>query len=471
MSNIRHPSSYRDPKGYVLRSGGRIFRLIEDSALNDFKNLQSSGILDKLSSLGHIVATWKVKAEDTPSEITDSLTNNPHLLVEHEFIPFISYPYEWPFALLKKAAILYLELYLELLESNFALSDGSAYNIQFIGTKPIFIDILSICPYREGEYWAGYKQFCEQFLNPLLLTSLNGVAHQSWLRGSPEGIPIEDMAKILPLHSKLSWRVQLHVHLHAKMYLKSLSENYTEQTSNSIQKYKPMPKSALIWLLKSLRTWISELNPRAKKHTLWKNYEQNTSYDQLERESKREFISRYANQVKPQEVLDIGCNTGNYSQIALASGVKRVIGIDFDHGAIDIAVARSDDQKINLLPLIIDAMNPSPNQGWAQREWLGFSERTNADGLLALAFLHHIIIGKNVPIEQAIEWLVTLAPSGVIEFVPKNDPMVKLLLANRVDIFPKYNIEFFRNELSRHVSIINELVISSSGRTLFEFKR
>ena len=63
---------------------------------------------------------------------------NSDFLLEHKKIPFISYPYEWSFEQLKDAALHHLDFNIFLLEKNFQLSDATAYNIQFIGNKPIF---------------------------------------------------------------------------------------------------------------------------------------------------------------------------------------------------------------------------------------------------------------------------------------------------------------------------------------------
>ena len=467
-----HQSSYRDPAGNVLISKGRVFRTIAESAWDNFRLVQASGILDKLSASGRVVATWPVSLADAPVELANILAYGNCLLVEHQRVPFISYPYEWSFTFLKRAALHHLDLHLDLLQSNFTLSDASAYNIQFIGTRPIFIDILSIRPYVEGEYWVGYRQFCEQFLNPLLLTSITGVSYNGWFRGKTEGISVEDMAMLLPLRSKVSWQVLLHVVLHGYMSAKARSASaisgHLSVTSNRV---RPMKKSALIWLIGSLRNWIAEFKPIGVAGTVWQDYERNTSYAYSEEEAKRSFIARYIGHRKPTEVLDLGCNKGSYSQLVLSVGATRVLGIDFDAAAIEGAVERADELKLNLLPLIIDGMNPSPNQGWAQREWLGFKERINADGILALAFLHHLVIGRNVPMANAVDWLVGLAPSGVIEFVPKHDPMVQRMLENREDIFPNYHIDVFRQELGLRVAVVNESVISKSGRTLFEYQR
>ena len=78
------------------------------------------------------------------------------------------------------------------------LSDATAYNIQFIGTRPLFIDVLSFVRYREGQVWKGHKQFCEQFLNPLLLHAYFGISHNAWFRGALEGVAVDDLAALLP---------------------------------------------------------------------------------------------------------------------------------------------------------------------------------------------------------------------------------------------------------------------------------
>ena len=132
-------------------------------------------------------------------------------MVQHPKLPFISYPYEWCFTALKRAALLHLDIQMRCLEQGVALSDASAYNIQFLGPKPIFIDSLSFRRYREDEFWLGHKQFSEQFLNPLLLRALLGVTHNAWYRGGLEGIPTAELNRLLPLHRKLSWDVLTNV--------------------------------------------------------------------------------------------------------------------------------------------------------------------------------------------------------------------------------------------------------------------
>ena len=142
-------------------------------------------------------------------------------------------------------------------------------------------------------------------------------------------------------------------------------------------------------------------------------------------------------------LFDLGCNTGEYCEVALSSGAKRAVGFDFDQGALERAYARAKDKNLELLPLFLDAANPSPDQGWNMKERPGLTTRCKADAVMALAFEHHLAIARNIPLDQVVDWLVGMAPTGVIEFVHKSDPTVQQLLALREDIFDDYTSEAF----------------------------
>ena len=233
-----------------------MFRALDPAAWKAFEALRRSGILKKLSDSGQVVATWLVDPSTVPPQLSECIDGRR--LIEHACIPYISYPYEWPFSLLKKAALHHLELQMELLDAGFTLSDASAYNVQFRGTKPVFIDIPSIRAYEAGQYWAGYRQFCEQFLNPLLITSLTGVPHHAWFRGSMEGLDVEHLARILPARACLSWRSLVHIILHARMIASADRGDRAALKVASAGRWS-MSKAALVWLLGSMRTWIAGL--------------------------------------------------------------------------------------------------------------------------------------------------------------------------------------------------------------------
>lgn len=461
-----HPSSFRDPAGVVLSSGGRIFRTVEACALDDFGSLSASGLLQALPSTGKLVECHQIDASEVPSELRSRLPEANRLFLEHPRLPFISYPYEWPFALLRRAALHHIDLQLELLSSNFTLCDASAYNVQFIGTRPIFIDVLSIRPYKAGSYWTGYRQFCEQFLNPLLLTAKLGVPFQPWYRGHAEGVPVAEMAQLLPTRSHLSPRLHLHVLMHARM---AKAADIRLPTNISVTS-RPMTKAALVWLLNNMRACVAGLAIRNTEST-WSDYAQQAPYSMEAAELKHAFVAAYAAEVRPDMVVDLGCNSGDYAATALAAGARRAVGTDLDLNALDEAVKAADARSLDFLPLVVDVLDPSPGQGWAGRERQSFQERLNAQGILALALLHHMVIGRNVPLSQAVDWLVALAPTGVIEFVPRTDPMVHGMLAARSDPFEAYTEEHFRYLLARRAVVVRSQRISETGRTVFQYER
>jgi ribosomal protein L11 methylase PrmA len=465
-TNFADPGSFRDPAGRIYRTPHGVFRTVSPDAWPNVEKLDASGVLQQLAAAEKLWPARILAPGEVPEELAAIVQNSDAHVLEHPVLPFVSYPYEWPFSLLKRAALLHLDLQLEALDRGFTLIDGTAYNVQFVGVRPVFIDTLSLVAYEEGDYWLGYRQFCEQFLNPLLLMAKLGIAYHPWFRGNLEGIGIEETARLLPWHKSLSLGVLSHVVLHARLTASARKAGAGAGGGRSQAKLK---KVGLIGLLRGMRRLIAGLKPSGLSATQWRDYENNNSYDAAETAAKHAFISTFLTGSRPSVLWDMGCNAGAYSELALDAGVESVIGFDFDLGALEAAVSRADEQKLNLLPLHLDATNPSPSQGWRQRERTGLQERKNADAVLALAFLHHLVIGKNIPFPDAIDWLLSLASTGVIEFVPKEDPMVRQMLAQRKDIFPDYDVATFRNLLSSRASIGSEKVVSESGRTLFGY--
>lgn len=458
---MRDPGSFRDPTGYVIRREDRIFRVLGDQAHRNFRRLKSSGAYDALRSRG-----WLIAAEEV--DLNDAEYSGLHTL-EHPRLPFISYPYEWPFSLLKRAALLHLDLHICALGFDFTLSDASAYNVQFVGVKPIFIDTPSLIPYREGDLWVGQRQFAEQFLNPLLLQSLLGISSNAWYRGALEGISIADTARLIgPLRKWLSPQILANVTLPDLLQRKARRA----PESGATKKARPLPKDALLFMLTRLRHWIDNLQPRNVGPTEWQNYaSSNESYRGTEESRKQEFIAEFSRAAAPQCAWDLGCNTGLYSEILLRNDAKSVVGFDFDVQALESAVERASSKNLQLLPLFFDAANPSPSQGWAEAERQGISSRAAADALIALALVHHLAIGRNIPLASVLRWIVGLAPRGVIEFVPKSDPMVERMMRFREDIFADYSKEGFERMLRDEAAIVRVLELSPGGRTLYEYRR
>lgn len=454
------PGSFRDPGGQVFRLGEKVFRSVKQEAAISFAKADRSGILRRLVDQRRLVDF---------ADVTDQAAmlgiEGADILLSHPRIPFISYPYEWSFSLHKAAALAHLDLHLDLLAADFTLSDATAYNVQFDGVRPIHIDHLSIRPYTEGEIWAAHRQFCMQFLNPLLMWSVLDLQPNHWFRGSLEGIAPEDLAKLIPLRKRLNWTILTHVIAQASLQKRSVR---TTTGSSRFQDAR-LPRASFEAMLRGLRGTIARLKVPSHK-TVWGEYAENTSYAAPETATKHNLVKEMVSAVRPGLLYDLGCNTGDYSKSALEAGAVKVIGFDFDHGALEVAYRRAVAEGMDFLPVWLDAANPSPSQGWHEAERAGLSKRAQPDALLALALIHHIAIGRNVPLDMAIRWLVDLAPTGVIEFPDKDDPMVRLLLAQRKDIFPDYCNETFAALLSQRARIVKSVQVLPT-RTLYWFDR
>jgi ribosomal protein L11 methylase PrmA len=465
MSAVRrNAGSYRDPSGHVYESSGRILRTINERARSDYEAVRDKGVLASAVQKGLLIDSREVEKAQW-----DAPFDRAAYVVEHPRVEFVSYPYEWPFRALKAAALHHLDLQLHLLGQDAVLSDSTAYNVQFIGPRPVFIDLLSVRPYRQGEFWIGHRQFCEQFLNPLLLQAKLGIAFNTWYRGNLEGIPTADLARALPLSSRFSWNILSQVILQAKLQAKAT--NAPAQALQEAKKSRTLSRAAYEGMLRQLRNWIAGLERPDTGKTVWGDYAKDNTYTSDEAQQKRRFVAEFAAKTRPKVMIDIGCNTGDYSVAALEGGASYVVGFDFDHQALDLAFSRAETEKLSFLPLWLDASNPSPDQGWMQAERAGFGQRAQVDGVVALAFEHHLAIAKNVPLPQVVDWLVDRAPLGVIEFVPKDDPTVRTMLALREDIFDDYSLETFSNRLSQRARIVDRQTVSGSGRTLFFYDR
>jgi hypothetical protein len=124
----------------------------------------------------------------------------------------------------------------------------------------------------------------------------------------------------------------------------------------------------------------------------------------------------------------------------------------------------------NILPLLFDAMNPTPDLGWANMERMSVTSRGPCDTLMALALIHHLAISNNVPLGDISQYFSELCRWLIIEFVPKEDSQVQRLLSTREDIFSNYNHEHFEEVFSQNFRVVRSAKIRDSKRVLYLMK-
>jgi ribosomal protein L11 methylase PrmA len=458
--------SFRDPSGYVFRAGDRIFRTVNPIAAEPFAALEASGLIRDLEHAGLILPAAVVPLQPALEHaFAGARGETPVRLIEHPLVPLITYPYEWCFSQLKDAALAHLDLQITALDRGFVLSDATPYNMQFWQGRAVHIDTLSLRPYREGELWQGYNQFCRLFLAPLLIEAWAGVGFQPLLRGKIEGIALAEAAALLPKRRLFtSMQGFLHVHLHGK----------SESSASSSRKggtggQGSMQKSRYSALLTELRHFVAGLASAKRSKSFWEEYATVNSYSDAMRERKaaivRDFVSRHS----VRSVVDIGGNTGDYSMAALEAGAENALVLDGDNDSVEIAYERSKRRIPGLQAFLVDIADPSPGIGWQNRERDPLPQRIHSDGVLGLAVIHHMCIGRNIPLRSAVHWLVSLAPRGIIEFVPKTDAMVKQMLSARDDVFSDYDHGHFLAYLGEVATVGAPTAIEGTERTFVEF--
>lgn len=452
------PGSFRDPSGQVFEVEGHICRSVSQSYSQHWDACQQGGFFEQMTAGRKLVP----------------FTENPHpgaywKLLDVERIPCISYPYEWCFSQLQDAALLTLDLQDEALARGLILKDASAYNVQFTGASPIFIDILSFEQRQEGSPWAAYRQFCRHFLAPLALSAKVGLWCGALSRLWIDGIPLAHACALLPWRSRFNAGLAIHLFAHARMEARHADARASAAKARAVH----MSDQSLRNFTQSLRACVQGLRAPASA-TEWGDYYNDTNYTPEAHALKASLVENIARQYAGRLAVDMGANTGRYSAL-LAPHFDTVAAADIDPLAVErhyLHLRQKGPQ--NILPLVLDLGNPSPALGWACEEREAFAPRMQADFVTALALVHHLVMTAGIPLNLVTDYFASLVRAGghvCMEFVPKEDSQVQRLLAARLDIFTDYTLDGFLRAFSQRFRLVEQLPIEGSLRTLCVFQR
>ena len=450
----RHPSSFKDPSGFVFESEGTIYRQVNQYYAAQYRQLLDSGLYKQLVDRKQLIAH---------EEISENLTNSAewYTTLKPEPISPISYPYEWCFEQLQDAALLTLSVLKTALQHGMILKDATPYNIQFHKGKPVFIDTLSFDTYDPKQPWIAYRQFCQCFLFPLYLEHYLKTDIQKILSTYIDGIPVDFVAKLLPLKSRLSLGVWLHVYL-----------QHTATTSTRANKQTAaFSKKKLLDVISHLDNIIANFPANKPYKTTWSNYYEDTILSKEYLQEKEKIIQEFCGQTKARTVLDLGANDGYFSRI-FASPNRQVIATDSDNRCISRLYQEVKQNNIqNIQPLMLDIANPSPAIGFHNQERAAFHDRIKTDLVAALALVHHLVIGKNISLPVLASYFNDIAPELIIEFVPKEDEKVKQMLATRPDTFIDYDQAHFERYFAKYFDTVEQKTVVGTSRTLYRMKR
>lgn len=465
-TDLRQPvavaGSFRDPHARVFDDGDRILRALDATAAEAFAVVERTDFYRSVQRSGRLVRTHRTEGPEAEALVDAGWVE----VLEHDRVPVVSYPYEWSFSMLRDAALLHLDLVGRAIAEGIACKDGSAYNLQFLGARPVFIDVASFEP-AAGDLWPGYRQFCAQLLYPLLIEAYLGVSPAPFLRGSLEGISPDVAARLLRGTAGLRAGVLTHVKAQA-----FAARRYADRDDPAagVMGDPATQQELTVALVRRLTKVVTGLKaPDGPSE--WSDYSDRGHYGAEDLQVKDRFLEGVLDELRPGVVLDLGCNDGRYSDLALRRGAS-VVAVDADRRVVDQLYQRVGGVGRPILPLVADLADPSPALGWALSERLPLSERVQPDLVLALALIHHLVIGRNIPIASFVGLLADTAAQVVLEIPHRDDPMVQRLLAPKPpDVHLDYHEAAIEAAVGDRFVIEAREVLPGATRTLLHLRR
>lgn len=460
MSAPHTTGSFRDPAGHLFTKDSVLYRQINHVGRTDYDLLLTSGLYDTLAARGLLIPHEDIG-------LIEGTGPEAYTVIKPQRLPMVSYPHGWCFSQLKDAALTTLAAQQLALAAGMSLKDASAYNVQFADGKPILIDTLSFERLTPGP-WVAYRQFCQHFFAPLALAAYTDERLGRLSQVFIDGVPLRLASRALPASTWLRRGPLFHVHLHAwgedtLMRMKPRRRQADARTDGGSPTDAGDIKAAVRTSLQAATRRL-RWRPRGE----WVNYyDARESYSQEAVAQKLALVEEWLDAARPATVWDMGANTGRFSRLATDRAIHTV-AFDRDASCVERMYidARSRGDRY-LLPLVMDLANPSPAIGWAHEERASLVQRGPADLVLALALLHHLAIGNNVPFDRIAAFLKSIGRQLIVEFVPKHDPMVSRLLASRADVFADYSQLMFETAFSLHFVIERRTSLTHSDRVLY----
>jgi SAM-dependent methyltransferase len=472
--------SFRDPGGALCALDGRIVRIVAKGA-HDLEIFLSSNAAKKYVDSGHVVCTTVLTGSQSVEVLAHPEIGSAHaelngqMLVEHERIPFPSYPYEWTPEMLHAAGLLTLDLAQDLRREGLGLKDATPLNILFRGAEPVFVDLLSFEQRDQRDpTWLPYAQFVRTFLLPLMAYKYFGLSLDQTMTVRRDGLEPEELYRFLgtfqrfmpPFLSLVSiptWLGGRHVENNTSIYKKKSVAD---------------PEKAgfiLDSLLNRLRRTLRRLAPPAGRKSVWSAYMSagGNNYAAEQFAAKESFVASVMREFAPKTILDVGCNTGYFSLMAARAGAS-VVAIDYDPVVAGQVWHDARAERLDVLPLVVNLARPSPGVGWRNGECPAFLDRARGrfDAVFMLAVVHHMLVSERVPLPRILELAAELTRDLlIIEFIEPNDSMFRRLTRGRDELHSDLNVTMFETACRQHFDILRSQSIPGGARFLYLLRK
>jgi SAM-dependent methyltransferase len=473
-----HLCSFRDPAGHVALVGGRVFRTIAPSSFPEFKQFLDSAAAKSLIGAGELIPTKDLSEGfngdhwHLPADIAETVKGASHL-VEHDRVWFPSYPYEWPPEMLFAAGQLTLHIAETIVRDGFRLKDASPYNVLFCGPKPVFVDVLSFEERpSEDPYWIAYGQFLRMFILPLLSAETFGTTPAEIFLNHRDGIESEAM------YRNLSWPRRLKPPFLSTVSIPSwLGGGVSIKNGEFWERKRRMPADKAEYVFRSqlrrANKLLQRVEPATGKKSVWSSYTDSHSYKSEDYSLKKEIAEQWLKAIRPETVLDVGSNTGEFSEIAARAG-SRVLAIDVDPVASGTTWRRARANNLDILPLVVNFAWPTPAMGWRNAEYASFLDRAadQFDVVILLAVLHHLLVTERIPLQQVADVCAKLTKSYmIIEYVSKEDEMFRVLARGRDALHRDFTQEAFEHTFKEQFEFVDKRQVKGNFRWLYLFRK
>lgn len=512
--------SYKDTAARVVEEEGIFYRYIFEVYQAEYDHLMQSGLYQTLRKKGFIISHEEVDANPQAQQREAILENNQDSESQHQQISqhqqkiykkllphqiaFQSYPFEWSYGQWRKVVNTYLQINKIALAHGMLLKDATPFNFYFENGKPLLLDTSSFMFFEEGAPWIAYKQFCTEMLSPLALMHYNGQRWSKLSMSHLRGLPLNFVSKQLPLKSWFNTTVLLHIHLHGKY---ANAEGETKAKKATIEEEKDSSRNIAITQLSLNRKGFTkekllslfgmiECTVEKWKHAYqfekhWLEYYQNDIASDTYLDNKETIIKEWLAAIQPKKVLDLGANTGRFSQLAFEY-TDQVIAIESDGICVDEidkafrlhkkdhsidkdsldANTKSNNklasEKKRFYPLQMDLAQTTPNMGVMEQEYSSIYTRAKSEMVLALALTHHLSITNQFSFDQIAAMLSRFSDRYCItEFVPAGDEKVQLLMKDKQRSFAYYTEAVFEKALETQFTIKDKRIIEGSGRIIY----
>ncbi len=470
-------ASFRDPENAAFAHEGTWYRIAAPASAAALRALRASSVYDDLVADGSLVSFEESTDPDQSRAVLAAYADTAGRAAAPDAVVFavepvdlVTYPWEWPNSLLEAAALLTLDLRMRLLGVGLDLKDASAFNVQFRGLRPVFIDLGSIETWRPNPSWNAARQFIEHFVNPLAVGAGERVtAADAWTLSRYRGLRSEAARQLMPKRQRRSLSLTL-----LQATTRPVAKNAPSESRFAVEARDnaDLARKATLSLTHRLGKQVARLHSGAHA-TTWVDYGTRAHYGSDDLDRKSAFASAFvtAEPGRGALVLDVGGNDGFTATHLVRHADARVVVMDADAGALDVlhaGVSTVPELAGRITPILGDITNLTPGSGLLDREFAAFTARVRPTAVICQAVLHHVVITQGTPMPWAVDALAAFGAPVQIEFATEDDEKSMLLLSQIPNWQGDYSTESLLAALRRRFAQVEVRGTTSPTRVVVD---